>query len=173
MNNNNNNNNNNQDCLYYLSKTRIRSTSSNTIHLKYRDFELNDYDHDTFILNYVAFYQILKLCKRKEIRIMKDHYMDFAKKCMYQSSSGNVCILSLRAGYVSKSKECVLRFEVKDCYCLPNINEKFANGFVVKSNEPVIIWELGDCVEAKLCKATMKDIENNAQRNSKLFDFQK
>ena len=162
-----NNNTNRYDCLDHV-RYKISWSSSEIIHCKDSTFESNHHFQDTFILGYGPFKQIYNLYKRKEIRAVKDHYINFAKKCMWQSSPGQ-CILSLRAGYKPKLKECVLTFKVEDCYFVSKIHEKYGNGFIVKSNEPVIVWELGDCVEAKICRATLKRIESAA---IKVFDFQ-
>lgn len=151
------------DCL---DVARLEILKYDAIHIRNRDYDLAKYSKErAFNLKFVAWKQICKGYKRTEVRSIESIFNNFARIC---TKLPGKCIASIKPGFDNK---CVLRFVVKDCYFLTNINYKQKNGFVVKSSEPVVVFELGECVEAIVDRKTLKRIERKAKKDSNIFNI--
>ena len=156
-----NDNHHQRDCL---DIARLEILNRDAIHVKRRNFDLSKYYKERgFNLKFSAWNQIFEGYKRNEMRSIDSTFNNFAKIC---TKLPGQCIASIKPGY---DNDCVLRFIVKDCYALANINYKQKNGFGVYSSQPVIVFELGECVEAKIDRITLKRIKRKAKCDSNVF----
>ena len=160
--------NNNNDII---DIARYRLLKEDKVYHQHPNFDQSKYKHHTSLqVFFHIWYELWKGHKSKEFRsIDYAKAFNFAKKC---NTSPGKCLLSLQAGYEKKEIKCELTFIVKDCYCLVDVNEKQSNGFVVKSSVPVVVFELGECVEVCVDKGTLNRIERKYEIDRcKLFEL--
>lgn len=147
-----------------MDQARLEILKSGAMHVRKSSFDLSKYSKErAFNLNFVAWQQIYEGHKRNEVSSIESIFNNFARIC---TKLPGKCIASIKPGFDNK---CVLRFVVKDCYFLTNINYKQKNGFVVKSSGPVVVFEFGECVEARVDRDTLKRIKIKTKKDSKKF----